>query len=235
MQLIQSNSVTMSSIDLLAMVNTARTHADEKPIRHSDFYEKCADELDGENYGISVVQNSNKTETTVIHMSADQCKLVAMRESKSVRRTVLARLNELEQKSQQPTNVAALPMDYIEALEQLLESKRSERLAIEQRDQAIVTKAEIGNRREATAMNTASQAVKKVHALEVQLDHSKEYCTIKRMEMLKHGQKFEWRRLKSTCTEMGIPAIDVFDQNYGTVKSYHVDVWLEAYGIGLDD
>jgi hypothetical protein len=55
------------------------------------------------------------------------------------------------------------------------------------------------------------------------------------MEMLKHGQKFEWRRLKSTCTEMGIQAVDVFDQNYGTVKAYHVDVWREAYGIGLDD
>lgn len=96
MQLIKSNSVNMSSQDLLVLVNVARESAGENPIRHSDFYEKCADELDGEDYGISVVKNPNKTETFVIHMSADQCKLVAMRESKAVRRTVLDRLKELE-------------------------------------------------------------------------------------------------------------------------------------------
>jgi hypothetical protein len=232
-QLIQSNSVTMASTDLLVLVNSARTQADEKPIRHSDFYEKCIDELDGEHYGISVVQNLNKTETKVVTMTADQCKLVAMRESKAVRRAVLEKLNSLESQKtavalpdfSNPAAAARAWADQVEA---------AQALAIE-RDQAVATKAEIGNRREATAMNTASQAVKKVHALEVQLDHSKEYCTIKRMEMLKHGQKFEWRRLKSTCTEMGIQAVDVFDQNYGTVKAYHVDVWREAYGIGLDD
>jgi hypothetical protein len=232
-QLIQSNSVTMASTDLLVLVNSARTQADEKPIRHSDFYEKCIDELDGEHYGISVVQNLNKTETKVVTMTADQCKLVAMRESKAVRRAVLEKLNSLESQKtavalpdfSNPAAAARAWADQVEA---------AQALEIE-RDQAVATKAEIGNRREATAMNTASQAVKKVHALEVQLDHSKEYCTIKRMEMLKHGQKFEWRRLKSTCTEMGIQAVDVFDQNYGTVKAYHVDVWREAYGIGLDD
>lgn len=111
--------------------------------------------------------------------------------------------------------------------------ERSQQLAIE-RDQAVITKAEIGNRREATAMNTASQAVKKAAALQVQLDTSAEYCTIKRMEMLRHGQKFEWRRLKQTGVEMGVEAIDVFDQNYGTVKAYHESVWLEAYGLRIE-
>lgn len=93
------------------------------------------------------------------------------------------------------------------------------------------TKAQIGARREATAMNTASQAVKKVHQLEVQLDKSKQYATVKRMEMLHHGQPFNWRLLKSAAAEMGIPAIDVFDANYGTVKAYHADVWREVYAV----
>jgi len=98
---------------------------------------------------------------------------------------------------------------------------------------AIETKAEIGTRREATAMNTASQAVKKANKLEIELDQSKEYCTVKRMQMLKHGQKFKWGLLKSTGIEMGINSIDVFDANYGTVKAYHVEVWKEAYAIDL--
>jgi len=103
-----------------------------------------------------------------------------------------------------------------------------------QLEHAIATKAEIGSRREATAMNTASQAVKKANALEVELDKSKTYCTIKRMEMLTHGQKYDWRVLKSACIDVGIEPIPVFDANYGSVKAYHKDVWLESYAINLD-
>lgn len=96
------------------------------------------------------------------------------------------------------------------------------------------TKAEIGNRREATAMNTASQAVKKATKLEIELDRAKQYATVKRMKMLHHGQAFDWRRLRDTAAELEIPTIDVFDANYGTVKAYHADVWHEAYAVSIE-
>lgn len=98
---------------------------------------------------------------------------------------------------------------------------------------AIATKAEIGSRREATAMNTASQAVKKVNALEIELDRSKRFSSVKRMEMLYHGQKFNWRELKSTCALMGLEPIDIFDANYGTVKAWPADVWREVYALEI--
>jgi prophage antirepressor-like protein len=120
------------------------------------------------------------------------------------------------------------------AREQVILLERIEQVERE-RDQAISTKAEIGSRREATAMNTASQERKRANRLEAELDRSKQYCTVKRMEMLQHGQKFNWRLLKSTGIAMGIEPIDVFDANYGTVKSYHADVWKEAYAIDLDE
>ena len=96
---------------------------------------------------------------------------------------------------------------------------------------AIATKAEIGSRREATAMNTASQAVKQVNKLEAALDKSKEYATIKRMSMCYHGQKFDWRLLRDVSADIGKPPIDVFDANYGTVKAYHCEAWVQSYAV----
>jgi hypothetical protein len=51
------------------------------------------------------------------------------------------------------------------------------------------------------------------------------------MEMIYHGQKFNWRLLKEASAAIGIAPEDVFDANYGTVKAYHVDAWQEAYAI----
>lgn len=140
------------------------------------------------------------------------------------------------------------PAFYLQVIDTFLASKKPAVLAIpdfndpvaaarawadqyEARLHAERTKAEIGNRREATAMATASNATQKANKLEVQLDQSKQYCTVKRMEMLYHGQKFNWRLLRATSRELGYDRIDVFDANYGTVKAYHVDVWKEAYAI----
>ncbi len=47
------------------------------------------------------------------------------------------------------------------------------------------------------------------------------------MQLQYHGLRFDWRKLKSTSIEMGLIPLDVFDSNYGTVKAYHKDVWLE--------
>jgi phage regulator Rha-like protein len=101
------------------------------------------------------------------------------------------------------------------------------------RQLAEQTKAQIGHKREATAMATASTAVRKANKLEIELDRSKEFATVKRMEMLYHGTKFDWRVLKSTSAAMEMATIDVFDQNYGTVKAYHKDVWAEAFAVQI--
>lgn len=129
---------------------------------------------------------------------------------------------------------SAIPRNFAEALRLAADLEEQKQLAELQRDEAIATKALIGHRREATAMNTASQAVKKANSLEIQLDRSRQYATVKRMEMLYHGQRFNWRLLKATATEMQIPPIDVFDQNYGKVNAYHADVWMEVYALPIN-
>lgn len=102
----------------------------------------------------------------------------------------------------------------------------------EGRQIALRTKAGIGSRREATAMNAASQAVKKATRLERELDRSRDYATVKRMANV-YDRAFKWRDLKAACADLGIPPIDVFDANYGTVKAYHAKVWMHVYGVDV--
>lgn len=116
MNLVNSGAITMNSARLLSLVNEARLSAGEKPVRHNDFVARCRDELEGDYYESFVVQNLNNTETTHLNMTADQCKLVAMRESKSVRRQVLVALNQM---------APAVPKNFAEAL----------RLAADQQEQ----------------------------------------------------------------------------------------------------
>lgn len=87
----------MSSFDLLDLVNAARADYGESEVRRADFTARCRDELDGEYYESFVVRNSRGPASEGLMLSKDQCLLVAMRESKSVRRKVVAKLNELAQ------------------------------------------------------------------------------------------------------------------------------------------
>jgi len=123
-------------------------------------------------------------------------------------------------------NTPALPKTYKEALLELIEKE-------EQLENAIKTKAYISDKKTATALNTASQKSKQVKKPEIELDKSKDYSTIKRMTMLNHGIKFDWRILKSIDKEMEVDTISVFDYNYGSVKSYHKFVWLEDYALEI--
>lgn len=87
---------TMSSIDLLGVINQSREENGEPSLRRNRFHEKVADELEGEHYTKSVVTNSNGTKSEVLMLTHDQCMLVSMRESKAVRRSVLEKLNAAE-------------------------------------------------------------------------------------------------------------------------------------------
>ena len=98
---IQSNK-TMSSIDLLELINNVRVANNEEPLRRNSFNLKIEDELEGSHYTKNVVKNQNGTESVVYELTIEQCTLIGMRESKSVRRTVLEKLKQLENHIQLP-------------------------------------------------------------------------------------------------------------------------------------
>ncbi|EPF4596899.1 phage antirepressor KilAC domain-containing protein [Escherichia coli] len=129
MDAIPNTGDTIDSQTLLKMVNEARKLCSEKPVRNNDFIARVKDELDGEYYEIFVVQKLNNTTSETISMTYKQALRVAARESKAVRRSLIDKLEELQQAS---TASPVIPQTLPEALrlaaelaeqKQLLEQK----------------------------------------------------------------------------------------------------------------
>jgi Rha family phage regulatory protein len=105
---------------------------------------------------------------------------------------------------------AKLPATYKQALLALVEAEEEkERLALE-----VKVKDEI------------------IEDLEVVLDEANDWASIKRIEMLT-GEKYNWRVLKKESIRIEVAIKSVFDANYGSVKSYHKDAWMNSYSIDI--
>lgn len=227
MNLVPSNqSITMTSLELVDYINSQRSEG-ESELQHKHFCEKVPKVLGEERSAelLADLPDSYGRPRKGYKFPKREACLMAMSYSYDLQAKVFDKMTELEQ---QASGVIKIPNFSNPA-----EAARAWADQVEARMIAEQTKAQIGNRREAVAMNTASQAVKKANKLEIELDRAKEYATVKRMQMIHHGQPFKWRHLRDTSASMGIPAIDVFDQNYGTVKAYHADVWREAYAVEI--
>ena len=219
---INTNELTMSSIELLEIINAARLDQGETAIRRNDFSARVADELDGDYYESFVVENSNGTKTTVYRISRDQCTLVSMRESKAVRRSVLEKLKATDKK-------AELPANYIQALEALVESEKQKQLA-------IATKAQISSSREASVMGKLSAASRKMKRLEKELGRNSVEATVTAVEKAtnhKYGKQ-GFRPLKGWCKENGIKPSKVPCPRYGEVVAWPAGAWFECYGLDLE-
>ncbi len=94
----QQDDKTMSSMDLFVIVNQSRESEGENKTRLNQFNNRIMDELEGEHYQKMVVENLNGTESFEFKLTIDQCMLIAMRESKAVRKAVLHKIRELESK-----------------------------------------------------------------------------------------------------------------------------------------
>lgn len=96
------------------------------------------------------------------------------------------------------------------------------------------TKAWISDKKTATAMNTASQKSKEVARLQRELEKSKEFASVKAVE-IKTKQKFDWKPLRNYCTSHELEMPKIFDSNYGSVRTYPAIAWQEIYGVDLNE
>ena len=135
------------------------------------------------------------------------------------------------------------PRSYAEALRALaaevevreaVEAQKA--LAENQRDEAIRTKAEIGNRREATAMATASAATRKVGVLEDKLGLGRNYKQVKAIPWLfdefadcPSMYQQVGKRLSALSQRLGYKTERIPCPEFPNgIKAYHVDV-IDAF------
>lgn len=126
----------------------------------------------------------------------------------------------------------ALPADYKEALLALVQAETEKEQIALQRDQAIETKAWIGERREATAMATASAEKRKANKLAEKLGECKAHATIKAVERVT-GIRHSPYPMRKWCKENNAVPRDVPDETYGTVKSWPSGAWKEIHSIDI--
>lgn len=222
------NQVTMTSLELVDFINSMRKDG-EATLRHDSFMAKVPKVL-GENGLQNLLdtythpQNS-QTYPCYKFQKREAC-LMAMSYSYELQAAVFDRMTELEQQR-------AIPQNYAQAMRLAADLyEQNEQLAIE-RDHAIRTKAQISDRKTATALNTASQATKKANKLQAELGRCTSNATVVAVNKLT-GNKYDWLPLRKWCKAQGIKAIEVVDARYGLVKAWPSAAWSAVFGVDLD-
>lgn len=136
-------------------------------------------------------------------------------------------------------NLPRVPKSFPDALRMIADIEEEKQLALEQRDYYKRTKAEIGSRREATSMATASAAIRQRDALADKLGEGKHYKQVKAIPWLLEvfnesaGMYSQvGRKLSQLGERMGLSPRIKEDSQYGTIKIHHVEV-IEALRLAL--
>ena len=175
--------------------------------------------------------NENNREMPMYVMSKDGFVLLVMgytgAEAMRMKKSYIARFNEMEKALQ-----ANAPTSLPEALRAYANILEENELIRRQRDEAVRTKAWISDKKTATAMATASVAVRKVNALEDELGRGKRYKSVKAIPWLltefiesRGMYSIVGKTLKRMSTDLGysIEKIATPECPEG-INAYHVDV-----------
>ena len=146
-----------------------------------------------------------------------------------LRYQVIQRLHELESKLQPKP---MLPQDLPSALRALADTHEQLQQVQFEREIAIKTKAHISNKKTATAMATASNAVQENSRLKEQIGQSKRNATTLSVERTT-GKKYPWKPLRDWCTQHAVNPKKVIDDRYGKVNTYPAQAWMDVYKVDL--
>ena len=215
---------TMSSREIAHLCEKQHFHVCRDIDSLNETYEKMGLSKIGEGYYTH--PNTGSQQHREFLLSKEQSIDLVTGYNSELRIKINRRWAELENQS-----VVNLP-DYPTALRLYADQLEITARIKQERDYAIATKAEIGSRREATAMGRLSAKVKEVESLKVQLDKSLDFASIKAVEIAT-GRKFGWHQLKKWSKANSSEIKTIPDPNFGEVKTYHKDAWLAVYNINL--
>lgn len=142
---------------------------------------------------------------------------------------VVDRWQELEQLL---NPVFSLPQDLPTALRALADTHEQLQQTEYEREIAIKTKAYISDKKTATAMATASNAVQENTRLKDQLGQSKRNATVLAVERLT-GSTYPYQALMKWCKTHDVKPQKVHDERYGKVNTYPSQAWMDIYQINL--
>jgi len=142
---------------------------------------------------------------------------------------IVDRWQELEQKLNPVFN---LPQDLPSALRALADTHEQLQQAQFEREIAVKTKAHISDKKTATAMATASNAVQENQRLKDQIGQSKKNATVLAVERLT-SNTYTWQPLNKWCKAHGVKPQKVHDDRYGKVNTYPYQAWMDVYGVNL--
>lgn len=206
--------------------------------------DKCSESFTAPNFGLSEYTDSTGRKLPLYLLSKDGLMMVTMGyttpEAMRVKEAYIARFNEMDEQLRSAS--PAIPDFQNPALAARAWAEQYERrqIAEAQRDEAIRTKAEIGSRREATSMATASAAVRQRDALADKLGEGKHWKSVKAIPWLlevfcpsRGMYSVVGKKLAQLGERMGKPSREIEDATYGTIKAHHVDV-IEAFRLELE-
>lgn len=208
--------------------------------------EKCSESFAAPNFGLSEYVDSTGRALPVFLLSKDGLMMVTMgyttQEAMEIKEAYIAEFNRMEEELR--NRVPGLPNFDNPALAARAWAEQYERrqIAEAQRDEAIRTKAYIGSKREATAMATASAAVRKVNALEDELGRGKLFRAVKAIDWLldefepsKGMYSVVGKALKKLSAELGYPVNKLIVPEFPDgINAYHVDV-IATFREGLNN
>lgn len=210
---------------------------------------KCSESFNGLNFQLVEYTDTKGEKRPMYLLTKDGFMMVAMgyvtHEAMTIKEAYINRFNQMERQLAEAEK-GLLPQTYPEALRalaaevELREAEKQQRLLAEhQRDEAIRTKAQIGSRREATAMNTASRLSKENARLVEEYTERGTYMAVTAIPFLTEicvPCKALWqqagKKLTALSERMKFPIHTIPDSRFGTVKKYHKEV-IEAFRVQL--
>jgi hypothetical protein len=230
----QEAQITMTSLELVDFINGERAEG-ESELRHDHFMVKVpkvlgnlAPKLSGTSFYVNGA--GNQVPRAIYTFPKREACLMAMSYSYALQAKVFDRMTELEAKKpiQEP-----LSLSRMDILKLAMESEQRAIDAESARDLAIATKAQIGSKREATAMANVAKANKEVARLKDQLGFSIRQATILQVEDIT-GRDFDFLPLRRWCQAHEVVAELVPDKRYPKgVRAWPAAAWKDCYGIDL--